>query len=143
MLKEAERFSTNAAAAEDEDEDELAQIRRRRLEHLRNVNRSRITEIPNKDVFLSTIEDTRQGHEAVIHIYRDDMEATQTLNEALLDLASQTRNVRFFKVRSSALEMTKQFVSSLEKSQRCSRTSKPCPLFKCTETTSSLAILCG
>ncbi|CAD5225976.1 unnamed protein product [Bursaphelenchus xylophilus] len=109
LLKDAERFTLSGKADESDDEDSLEAIRKRRIEHLKNLNRARIVEIPNKEEFLHVIESTNTVGDAVIHIYRDGLEATQTLNEALLDLAAQTKNTRFYKVRANALDMTKQF----------------------------------
>lgn len=103
----------NANKEDSEDEDELEAIRRRRMEHLKNMNQAKIVEIPNKNEFLNVIDYTQNGDIAVIHIYRDDMEATQTLNEALMDLAAETKRVRYYKVRASALDMTKDFVSDI------------------------------
>ncbi|CAD5218496.1 unnamed protein product [Bursaphelenchus okinawaensis] len=110
LLKEAERFSLSGKKEEsDDDEDALEAIRQKRLEHLKNMNRTRIVELPNKDEFLNVIESTKEMGDVVIHIYRDGLEATQTLNESLLDLASQTKNTRYYKVRASVLDLTKQF----------------------------------
>lgn len=56
-------------------------IRRRRLEHMHNKNSARITEIGDKNHFLEVIEATSNGSRAIIHIYRTDLEACETLNE--------------------------------------------------------------
>lgn len=119
MIREAERFNLttsehqNEHVSDEEDEDALEAIRRRRLEHLHNRNRAKITEISDKEDFLKAIESTHNGARAVFHIYRDDLEATETLNEALMDLAAQTRNCGFFKVQPKVLDMSSRFVSRL------------------------------
>lgn len=95
MIKEALRFTLTSSeprddekASDNEDEDELEAIRRRRLEHLQNRNNARITEITDKEEFLRVIEATNNGPRAIIHIYRDDIEATETLNEGYLSLTA-------------------------------------------------------
>lgn len=61
----------------------MESIRRRRLEHLQNRNRAKITEITDKEDFLKVIESTHNGNRAIFNIYRDDLEATETLNEVI------------------------------------------------------------
>lgn len=117
MISQAERFNLTTSEhrydqqPEEDDEDILEEIRRRRLEHLQNMNKAKITEISDKEDFLKAIESTHNGVRAVFHIYRDDLEATETLNEALLDLAAQTKNCGFFKVQPKVLDMSNRFVS--------------------------------
>ncbi|KAI6183772.1 Phosducin domain-containing protein [Aphelenchoides bicaudatus] len=115
LVKEALRFTLssserqNEQKSDEDEEDELEAIRKRRMEHLQNRNNARITEIHEKSEFLNIIEATTNGSLAIIHIYRNDLEASDTLNESLMDLAAQSKNCGFFKVQAKVLEMSTQF----------------------------------
>jgi thioredoxin-like negative regulator of GroEL len=118
LVKEALRFTlssserqNNEPKTDEEEEDELEAIRRRRLEHMQNRNKTRITEITDKAEFLEVIDATSNGSRVIIHIYRADLEACENLDEALLDLAAQSRNCTFFKVQPKILDMSSGFVS--------------------------------
>ena len=117
MVHQAERFTlsgnailNDANADEENEDDELEAIRRRRLEHMQNLNSACITEIHEKAEFLEILEATRNGKRAILHLYRDDMEATETLNEALKDIAASANSCAFYKVKPAVLEMSDRFV---------------------------------
>ncbi|KAI6218235.1 Phosducin domain-containing protein [Aphelenchoides fujianensis] len=107
LIKEAERSRKMKRR-----EDELEAIRRRRLEQMQVRNAARIVEIEEKQEFLDAIEATKDGRRALIHIYRSDLEVTETLNEALMDMAAQCTGCSFFKVQPKVLDMSSRFNKS-------------------------------
>ncbi|KAI6194667.1 Phosducin domain-containing protein [Aphelenchoides besseyi] len=115
LVREAERFVLSTSqpeeqkSEEDDEEDELEAIRRRRLEQMQNRNSAKITEIEDKGEFLNLIENTKNGKRVLFHIYRNDLEATETLNEALLDIAANSINCGFYKVQPKVLDMSSRF----------------------------------
>ncbi|KAI6218175.1 Phosducin domain-containing protein [Aphelenchoides fujianensis] len=118
LIEEAERFALSSSQAaeqkpeDDNEEDELEAIRRRRLEQMQVRNAARIVEIEKKQEFLDAIEATKGGRRAFIHIYRNDLEVTETLNEALMDMAAQCTGCSFFKVQPKVLDMSSRFNKS-------------------------------
>lgn len=100
---------------EDSEDDELSRLRRKRYEQLKDMVKGRITEIPNSNEFLSVIENNNNYY-VFVHIYRDGMEAVQTLNDALLELAAKFDDrAKFFKVQSTILGTSGMFVSNFNK----------------------------
>jgi len=112
MVQQAQRFALSSTAcleSSDEDDDELLEIRKRRLQHIKDMNSAKIIEITEKRQFLNIIEATASGTRAVIHLYGDNVEGSKTLNDALLDIAAHSSNCVFYKVRPSALGMSTRF----------------------------------
>ncbi|KAI6228430.1 Phosducin domain-containing protein [Aphelenchoides besseyi] len=115
LVREAERFVLSTSqpeeqnSEENDEEDELEAIRRRRLEQMQNRNSAKITEIEDKGEFLNLIESTKNGKRVLFHIYRNDLEVTETLNEALLDMAANSINCGFYKIQPKVLDMSSRF----------------------------------
>ncbi|KAI1715395.1 phosducin domain-containing protein [Ditylenchus destructor] len=116
LIKQAKRFTLDHNPLDekqpsDDDDDELAQIRRQRMEQLKYVSRGRIVEIPNSEEFLSLVE--KPGRDwVVIHIYRDGLESCNVLNEALLEMAAKAKNARFYKVQANILGTSNFFAEN-------------------------------
>lgn len=92
------------------DEDELSEIRRQRFEKFKNMIRGRIIEIPDSNGFLSVIENNSNCY-VFVHIYRDGLEVSGTLNDALLQLAVRfEERAKFYKVQSNILGTSGMFV---------------------------------
>lgn len=119
MLKEATRLTLEkggnvCSSDEDDDDDDLVAIRKRRLEQLKCFSRGRIVEIPDAGDFLAVTEGSAvtRGVFAVVHIYRDGLDAVRTVNEALLELAAKhVDSAKFYKVKADVLGTSKNFVS--------------------------------
>uniref|UniRef100_A0A914CCD4 Phosducin thioredoxin-like domain-containing protein n=1 Tax=Acrobeloides nanus TaxID=290746 RepID=A0A914CCD4_9BILA len=109
VLKEAGRMTLEKPVnQDDDDEDELEQIRQRRLLHMRVSIRGRINELKTKEEFLTASEDPLNLN--FIYIYESANDA-QVLHDALLEISSSCRNAKFFRIKSSILETSKKFTS--------------------------------
>jgi len=111
MLQQAQRFALSSTSylESDEDDNELEEIRKRRLQRIKDMNSAKIIEVTEKRQFLNIIEATAGGTRAIVHLYRDDVEGSKTLNDALLDIAAHSSNCLFYKIRPSALGMSARF----------------------------------
>lgn len=93
-----------------EEDDDLNQIRKKRLEQMRNASQICIIEINDSSEFLSIIESIKKVF-IFIHIYRDGLDSVQTLNDVLLELAIKyKKQIKIYKVKASLLGTSENFV---------------------------------
>jgi hypothetical protein len=93
----------------DDEDDELAKLRRERYEKMRQLRFGRIEELTDKYQFLNVIDNGIEDELIIIHIYREDLEACTLLHDALLMLSGETKDAKYYRVKAICLNTSDNF----------------------------------
>ncbi|CAI4231830.1 unnamed protein product [Auanema sp. JU1783] len=96
------------AAAEDSEEDDLENLRARRLREMQKAAQGRMAELTEKSQFTSIIDSCRDQLLGIL-LYEPDVESCNKISHVCKILACDHPQVKFARVKSTILDMSKAF----------------------------------